>query len=209
MNPVAFIHQHVEQSTAALSRAANDLDQAIADAARIMIECLEREGRILACGNGGSACDALHFTAELLNRYRDDRRPLPAIALNADVATLTAIANDYHYDEVFSKQITALGQPGDILLAITTSGKSGNILRAIDSARTRGVMTILLTGRDGGPCAAQLGAEDLMLCVNDHTTAHIQEVHGVIIHCLCALIEAHFLVPASDRKPPSHRSDTA
>ena len=208
MNPVTFIHQHAEQSAAVLSRTVEDLDQSIARAARLMIECLERDGRILACGNGGSACDALHFTAELLNRYRDDRRPLPAIALNADVATLTAIANDYHYDEVFSKQVTALGQPGDILLAITTSGKSGNIVHAIDSARRRGVMTILLTGRDGGPCATRLADDDLMLCVNDQTTAHIQEVHGVIIHCLCAMIEAHFLLPTDDHEPTPVRGET-
>ncbi len=193
MNPLEFIREHTRRSLAAVSLAVETLDRDIARAATRMIECLERDGRILVCGNGGSASDALHFSAELLNRYRDDRRPLPAIALNADVATLTAIANDYHYDQVFAKQVTALAHDGDVLLAITTSGNSGNVVSAIDAARERGAVTVLLTGRDGGACAGRCGPRDIVLCVPDHTTAHIQEAHGLIIHCLCALIEAHFL----------------
>jgi phosphoheptose isomerase len=202
MDHVTFINRHLERSVAVISRTVSALDERIARAAQMMIDCLERDGRILACGNGGSASDALHFTAELLNRYRDDRRPLPAIALNADVATLTAIANDYDYEQVFSKQLSALGHPGDILLAITTSGKSGNIVRAVEEAQRKGVLTVLLTGRDGGICAERTGADDIVLCVDDQTTAHIQEAHGVIIHCLCALIEAHFLKePTTNRSP--------
>lgn len=195
MKPTDFIRQHTERSIAVVGRAIDELDDAIADGAARMIRCLDADGRILACGNGGSASDALHFSAELLNRYRDDRRPLPAIALNADVATLTAIANDFSYDDVFAKQVAALARPGDILLAITTSGRSPNVLRAIEAAHARGATTVLLTGRDGGACAARLADDDLLLCVPDAVTAHIQEAHGLIIHCLCALIEAHFLVP--------------
>lgn len=198
MEPVDFIHQHAERSVAAINRAVADLDRAAADAAAHMIDCLEAGGRILACGNGGSASDALHFSAELLNRYRDDRRPLAAIALNADVATLTAIANDFDYDQVFAKQVDALGRPGDLLLAISTSGNSGNVLAAIDSARRARMATVLLTGRDGGRAAQLLTGDDILLCVNDGATAHIQEAHGVIIHCLCAIIEDHFVRREAD-----------
>lgn len=193
MDPTTFIERHVEQSVAVISGTVTALGGEIARAAQLMIDCLEGGGRIMACGNGGSASDALHFSAELLNRYKDDRRPLAAIALNADVATLTAIANDFHYDQVFSKQLMALGQGGDVLLAITTSGNSGNVVRAIAAARERGIVSVLLTGRDGGDCARELGPRDLNLCVDNQVTAHIQEAHGVIIHCICALIEQHFL----------------
>ncbi len=199
MEPVDFIHQHAERSVAAINRAVADLDRAAADAAARMIECLEAGGRILACGNGGSASDALHFSAELLNRYRDNRRPLAAIALNADVATLTAIANDFDYDQVFAKQVDALGRPGDLLLAITTSGNSGNVLAAIDSARRARMATVLLTGRDGGSAAHLLTDDDILLCVNDGATAHIQEAHAVLIHCLCAIVEDHFIRREADQ----------
>lgn len=193
MDPVDFIREHARRSLAVVSSAVETLENDIARAAQAMIDCLGRDGRVLACGNGGSASDALHFSAELLNRYRDDRRPLPAIALNADVSTLTAIANDYHFDQVFAKQVTALARSGDVLLAITTSGRSPNVLSAIDAAHARGASTVLLTGRGGGACAGRCGPGDIVLCVPDQTTAHIQEAHGLIIHCLCALIEDHFL----------------
>ncbi|GJL82394.1 MAG: phosphoheptose isomerase [marine bacterium B5-7] len=193
MKTVDAIRAHAQRSTDVIIAAVNDLDEDILKAAGQMIRCLEEGGRILACGNGGSASDALHFTAELVNRYRDDRIPLAAIALNADVATLTAIANDYHYDDVFSKQVTAFGRRGDILLAITTSGNSRNILKAMQAAGDAGVTTILLSGRDGGVCARLRGDHDMLLCVANDVTAHIQEAHAVIIHCLCAIIESHFL----------------
>jgi D-sedoheptulose 7-phosphate isomerase len=193
MEPVHFIRRHAARSVAVIERALADLDEAVAEAARSMIDCLERDGRILACGNGGSASDALHFSAELLNRYREDRRPLPAICLNADIATLTAIANDYRFDDVFAKQVDALGRPGDVLLAITTSGNSPNVVAAIEHAQAKGLVSVLLTGRDGGECAQRVGDGDVVLCVDDDATAHIQEAHGVIIHCLCALIEDHFI----------------
>ncbi|KAA3628946.1 MAG: SIS domain-containing protein [Proteobacteria bacterium] len=193
MDPREFINRHAERSVSVISRALNELSDGIADGAMRMIDCLERGGRVLVCGNGGSASDALHFSAELLNRYKDDRQPLAAIALNADVSTLTAIANDYHYDDVFAKQVAALGRTGDILLAITTSGNSGNVVKAIGEAHGRGVTTVLLTGRDGGACARDCSDKDVVLCVDDDATAHIQEAHGVIIHCLCALIERHFI----------------
>jgi phosphoheptose isomerase len=188
-----FIEQHRIASISAVSDALQQLNTSIAEAAQSMIDCLESGGRVLCCGNGGSASDALHFSAELLNRYKDDRQPLAAIALNADIATITAIANDHHYDQVFAKQVSALGRPGDILLGITSSGNSGNIVEAQHSARKSKLKTILLTGRDGGESVRISGETDLVICVNNDVTAHIQEAHGAIIHCICALIEYHFI----------------
>ena len=188
-----FIEQHRIASISAVSDALQQLNTSIAEAAQSMIDCLENGGRVLCCGNGGSASDALHFSAELLNRYKDDRQPLAAIALNADIATITAIANDYHYDQVFAKQVIALGRPGDIFLGITSSGNSGNIIEAQRSAQKTKLKTILLTGRDGGESARVTDEDDLIICVNNDVTAHIQEAHGAIIHCICALIEYHFI----------------
>lgn len=161
-------------------------------AAGLMCECLRRGGKILSCGNGGSAADAQHFSAELLNRFETERRPLPAIALTTDSSTLTAVANDYSYDEIYSKQITALGNQGDLLLAISTSGNSANVLQAVKAASERQMGVIALTGRDGGEIAAALGSEDLELRVPEQRTARIQEVHLLLIHCLCAVIDHHF-----------------
>lgn len=161
----------------------------VAQAAALMVSCLRAGGKILSCGNGGSAADAQHFSAELLNRFEKERAPLSAIALSTDTSTLTSIANDYHYDLIFSKQVQALGRPGDILLAISTSGNSPNLLKAIEAAHTRDMHVIALTGREGGLMAKVLKAGDHEIRVPAKVTARIQEVHSLVLHCLCYLID--------------------
>jgi D-sedoheptulose 7-phosphate isomerase len=147
----------------------------------------------MACGNGGSAADSQHFAAELLNRFEKERPPLAAIALTTDTSTLTSIANDYRYEDVFAKQIQALGRRGDVLLAISTSGNSPNVIEAIHAAHAHGVTVVALTGRGGGKIAALLAADDIHLCVPAERTARIQEVHLLTIHCLCDGIDALIL----------------
>jgi D-sedoheptulose 7-phosphate isomerase len=158
-------------------------------AADMMVEALLNGHKILVCGNGGSAADAQHFSAELLNRFERERPSLPAIALTTDTSTLTAIANDYSYDEVFAKQIFSLGQKGDILLAISTSGNSKSILSAIDSAHNRQMPIVTLTGKSGGELAALLQPQDIELRIPSNHTARIQESHLLILHCLCDLMD--------------------
>jgi len=165
------------------------LSTQIIDASERMVNCLLNGHKILSCGNGGSAADAQHFSSELLNRYEKERPGLPAIALTTDPSTITSIANDYSFDEIFSKQLKALGQPGDILLAITTSGNSQNVLNAIEVAHDRGMITIALTGREGGKVTPLLQGDDVHLCIPNQSTARIQECHLLLIHCLCDLID--------------------
>ena len=165
----------------------------IAAAIQAIVDCLRAEGKVMACGNGGSAADSQHFAAELLNRFEREREPLAAIALTTDTSTLTSIANDYSYEEVFSKQVKALGRRGDILLAISTSGNSPNVMEAIRVAHAKGVRVIALTGKKGGKMAAQLAADDIHLCVPSDSTARIQEVHLLTLHCLCDGIDALML----------------
>lgn len=162
-------------------------------AARRMAARLSDGCKVMACGNGGSAADSQHFAAELLNRFEKERPPLAAIALTTDTSTLTSIANDYRYEDVFAKQVQALGRPGDVLLAISTSGNSPNVIAAIHTAHARGVSVVALTGRSGGKIAALLGADDIHLCVPAERTARIQEVHLLAIHCLCDGIDALIL----------------
>ena len=154
-------------------------------AGSLMAEALRQGGKVLACGNGGSAADAQHFAAELVNRFEMERPPLAGIALTTDTSTLTSIANDYAYLQVFSKQVRALGRRGDVLLAISTSGNSGNVVEAISVAHELGLRVIALTGNGGGKMAAMLGAEDVHVCVPHKTTARIQEVHLLSLHCIC------------------------
>lgn len=161
----------------------------IENASMIMVQSLLNGNKILACGNGGSAGDAQHFSAELLNRYETERPSLPAIALTTDSSTITSIANDYHYDEVFSKQVRALGNKGDVLLAISTSGNSRNVIKAIEAAVSRDMPIIALTGKDGGDIAGLLSDNDVEIRVPSSRTARIQEVHLVAIHCLCDIID--------------------
>jgi len=169
--------------------AADVLPEKIAKAGELMVKTLLNGGKILACGNGGSAGDAQHFSAEMLNRYERDRPPLPAIALTTDTATMTAIGNDYDFTQIFSKQIKALGQAGDILLAFSTSGNSKNVIEAIRAALAKDILIITCTGKDGGEMAGLIGANDVEIRVPSNSTARIQEVHLVIIHSLCDLID--------------------
>jgi D-sedoheptulose 7-phosphate isomerase len=166
------------------------LPDSIAQAASLIVQSLLSDGKVLSCGNGGSAGDAQHFSSELLNRFERERPSLPAIALTTDTSTLTSIANDYSYNEVFSKQVRALGRPGDVLLAISTSGNSRNVLEAIKVAHQREMNIVALTGRDGGSLRELLQTGDIEICVPSPITARIQEVHLLVIHCLCDLIDA-------------------
>jgi phosphoheptose isomerase len=161
----------------------------IAVAAELMTTALRNGNKILTCGNGGSACDALHFATEMTNRFLKDRQSLPAIALPADVASMTAIANDYDYSEIFAKPLSSLGQPGDILLAISTSGNAKNVCKAIEVAQQKNIKVIALTGKDGGEIAKILKCDDIEICVPSDATPRVQETHILIIHCLCLLIE--------------------
>jgi len=165
----------------------------IARAAADITQCLLTEGKILSCGNGGSAGDAQHFSSEMLNRFEMERPGLPAISLTTDTSTITSIANDYAFKEVFSKQVRALGRDGDVLLAISTSGRSKNVMQAIKAAHDRGMSVIALTGRDGGDIAGLLNEHDIEIRVPATSTARIQEVHILIIHCLCDLIDQQLL----------------
>ena len=165
------------------------LPEAIELASQLMVTALLSEGKILACGNGGSAGDSQHFSSELLNRFERARPSLPAIALTTDSSTITSIANDYSYEEVFSKQIRALGREGDVLLAISTSGNSANVVQAIHAAHDRNMRVVALTGRDGGNIAPLLQPEDVEIRVPSSVTARIQEVHLLVIHSLCDLID--------------------
>jgi len=186
------IHAHFEESIQ-VKRSAMELAPSIVSAAQLITQCLLDDGKVLSCGNGGSAADAQHFSSEFLNRFEMERPGLPAIALNADGPTLTSISNDYAYEEIYAKQVRALGQPGDVLLAISTSGNSPNIQRAIDAAHERRVNVVALTGRDGGRVGETLGSEDIELRVPAERTCRIQEVHIVLIHCLCDLVDHQLL----------------
>jgi D-sedoheptulose 7-phosphate isomerase len=183
------IRQQFADSIAVKQKAMDVLVPAIAQAGAAMVATLAGGGKVLACGNGGSAGDAQHFSAELLNRFERERPELAAVALTTDSSTLTAIANDYAYEQVFSKQVRALGRPGDCLLAISTSGNSPNVVEAIRAAHGRQMKVIALTGRDGGRMAALLGTGDVEVRVPADRTARIQEVHLVVIHCLCDAID--------------------
>ena len=165
----------------------------IAEAIETMAQALLADHKIMACGNGGSAADSQHFAAELVNRFERERPPLAALALTTDTSTLTSIANDYDYNQVFSKQVSALGQPGDVLLAISTSGNSKNVLAAVRAAQERGIRVVALIGRDGGEIGAALTADDVQLCVPHSNTARIQEIHLLSLHCLCDGIDALLL----------------
>jgi len=178
------------ESIAVKTQALPLLTPNIVKAAQMMVNCLEQGHKILSCGNGGSAGDAQHFSAELLNRFEKERRELAAIALTTDSSTLTAIANDYAFELIFSKQIKALGQKGDILLAISTSGNSPNIIQAIESAHEKSLSIIALTGKEGGKMAKILTDSDVEIRVPSASTARIQEVHLLVIHCLCDLIDS-------------------
>lgn len=193
MDAVTRVREHFAESIATKQSAVDVISESIASAGALMSQCLLDEGKILSCGNGGSAGDAQHFSSELLNRFEMERPGLPGLALTTDSSTLTSISNDYAYEEIFSKQVRALGRAPDVLLAISTSGNSENVCRAISAAHERGMKVVALTGRDGGKMADLYGDGDVEIRVPATRTARIQEVHLVVIHALCDLIDTTLL----------------
>jgi D-sedoheptulose 7-phosphate isomerase len=184
------IRGHFSDSAALKQEAREVLAEPIARAAALMTDCLFADGKILACGNGGSAADAQHFAAELVGRFERERPELPAIALTTDTSLLTAVANDYSFEHVFAKQVRALGAKGDVLLAISTSGNSPNVVAAVAAAHEREMRIVALTGKGGGTIGEMLAPEDVHLCVPHARTMRIQEVHILTIHCLCDVVDA-------------------
>lgn len=193
MDLIARIARQFQDSAHTKLAAVDAMAAPLAGAIETMTQCLLNNGKILACGNGGSAADAQHFAAELVNRFEMERPPLAAIALTTDSSTLTSIANDYDYLQVFSKQVRALGQPGDVLLAISTSGNSANVIDAVAAAHERDMRVVALTGRGGGKLGDMLRPDDVHLCVPAERTARIQEVHLLALHCLCDGIDCLLL----------------
>ncbi len=183
------IIKHFKDSAEIKLKVKDGLARPIADSAQIFFDCVTNDGKILCCGNGGSAADAQHFAAELLNRFEKERPGLACVALTTDSSVLTSIANDYDYNQIFSKQVRALGLPGDSLLAISTSGNSPNVVASIHAAHERDMRVIALTGRDGGEMARALVDGDVLICVDTQSTARIQEVHLLTLHCLCDIID--------------------
>jgi D-sedoheptulose 7-phosphate isomerase len=193
MDTTHRIRAHFADSAQLKLAAVDVMTPHIAQAAALMTACLLADGKILACGNGGSASDAQHFAAEMVGRFERERPELPAISLATDTSILTAIANDYDFAQVFAKQVRALGDAGDILLAISTSGNSGNVVAAVDAAHERGMRIVALTGKGGGRIGELVTGGDVHLCVPHTVTARIQEVHLLTIHCLCDAIDASLL----------------
>ena len=193
MDLITRIHSHFGDSARLKMETMDLLAEPIARAAEMMSQSLLAEGKILACGNGGSAADAQHFSSELINRFEMERPGLAAVALTTDSSILTSIANDYEFSQIFSKQVTALGKAGDVLLAISTSGNSRNVVEAIRAAHARDMLVVALTGGTGGQVGELLRDEDIHICVPASSTARIQEVHLLTIHCLCDGIDCLIL----------------
>ena len=187
------VRDHFAESAQLKLESAEELAPEISRAASILTECLFTDGKILACGNGGSAADAQHFAAELVGRFERERPELPAISLSTDTSLLTAVANDYSFEQVFAKQVRALGTKGDVLLAISTSGNSPNVKAAVEAAHKREMRVIAMTGKGGGQIGELIAPGDVNLCVPHSRTARIQEVHLLMIHCLCDAIDATLL----------------
>ncbi len=193
MDSVTRVREHFAESIATKQSAIDVISESIAAAGELMAQALLDDGKILSCGNGGSAGDAQHFSSELLNRFERERPGLPAMALTTDASTVTSISNDYSYEEIFSKQIRALGKAQDVLLGISTSGNSENVCRAISAAHERGMKVVALSGRDGGRMADMFDEGDVEIRVPATRTARIQEVHLVCIHALCDIIDTTLL----------------
>ena len=187
------IQRHFFDSADLKNQAAEALSKPIAAAVQAVLGCITAGGKVLACGNGGSACDAQHFAAEFVGRFERERPGLAAIALTTDTSILTAIGNDYDFASIFSKQVQALGAPGDVLLAITTSGNSANVVAAVEAARAKDMTVIALTGHKGGKLREMLQETDVMICVPHERTARIQEVHLLVLHCLCDAVDLQLL----------------
>jgi len=187
------IQQHFIDSADLKYQAAQILSGPIAAAVQALLACVTSGGKVLACGNGGSAADAQHFAAEFVGRFERERPELAAVALTTDSSIITAIGNDYDFSVIFSRQVRALGQPGDVLLAISTSGNSANVLAAIEAAHAREMVVVGLSGRNGGKMAHALRDTDVHICVPSERTARIQEVHLLVLHCLCDAVDAQLL----------------
>jgi D-sedoheptulose 7-phosphate isomerase len=187
------IQQHFIDSADLKYQAAQILSGPIAAAVQALLACVTSGGKVLACGNGGSAADAQHFAAEFVGRFERERPELAAVALTTDSSIITAIGNDYDFSVIFSRQVRALGQPGDVLLAISTSGNSANVLAAIEAAHAREMVVVGLSGRSGGKMAHALRDTDVHICVPSDRTARIQEVHLLVLHCLCDAVDAQLL----------------
>jgi D-sedoheptulose 7-phosphate isomerase len=194
---MSMLEQRIQQQffeSADLKYAAADiLAKPIADAVSSIVGCITAGGKVLACGNGGSASDAQHFAAEFVGRFERERPGLAAISLTTDTSILTAIGNDYDFDSIYSKQVQALGAPGDVLLAISTSGNSANVLAAVQAARAKDISVIALTGRNGGKLRGLLTETDVLICVPHERTARIQEVHILALHCICDAVDLQLL----------------
>jgi D-sedoheptulose 7-phosphate isomerase len=192
-----MLEQRIEQqfidSADLKYQSAQTLSKPIAAAVGALLMCVTGGGKVMACGNGGSAADAQHFAAEFVGRFERERPELGAIALSTDSSIITAIANDYNFDQIFSKQVRALGQPGDVLLAISTSGNSRNVLAAIEAAHERDLIVVALTGKGGGKITQLLRETDVHICVPHDRTARIQEVHLLVLHCLCDGVDSQLL----------------
>ncbi|MFM9916953.1 MAG: phosphoheptose isomerase [Rhizobacter sp.] len=192
-----MIEQRIQQQffdSADLKYAAAEvLSKPIADAVEAVVGCITAGGKVLVCGNGGSASDAQHFAAEFVGRFERERPGLAALALTTDTSILTAIGNDYDFNSIYSKQVQALGSPGDVLIAISTSGNSGNVLAAVVAAHAKDMTVVALTGRAGGKLGALLTDTDVHICVPHDRTARIQEVHGLALHCLCDAVDQQLL----------------
>ena len=193
MDLIARINKNFQDSISTKQLASELLAEPISRGAQAITQCFLSGGKVLSCGNGGSAGDAQHFSSEMLNRFEMERPGLPAMALTTDSSTVTSIANDYSYDQIFSKQVTALGHTGDILLAISTSGNSKNVNMAIDAAHEREMSVIALSGKSGGEMADRLSLNDIEIRVPSESTARIQEVHLLAIHCMCDLVDHQLL----------------
>ena len=193
MDMTSRMTSHFRDAMAVCEQSMHALAGPLAGAVDLLFAALANNGKILACGNGGSAADAQHFIAELVGRFERERLPLAGVALNTDTAILTAVGNDYGFEEIYERQVSALGQPGDVLVAISTSGNSANVIRAIEAAHDREMAVIALTGKGGGVVSELLTAHDVHLCVPHDRTMRIQEVHGLMLHALCDGIDALLL----------------
>jgi D-sedoheptulose 7-phosphate isomerase len=180
-------------SIAVKEEARSTLAPLIVKAAEVILTSLMDNNKVMSCGNGGSAADAQHFSSEMLNRFERERPGLAAFALTTDASTITSVANDYQFADIFAKQIRALGRPGDVILAFSTSGNSSNIVSAIDAAHEQDARVVLISGRDGGEAAMALNPDDIEVRVASSSTARIQEVHLIITHCICDLVDNHLL----------------
>ena len=189
MDLTAHLKQHFQEGIELRQRMAETMPAEIVKAGTALAESLRAGNKVLACGNGGSAADSQHFAAEIVGRFERERPGMPAIALTVDTSALTAIANDYDFGRVFSKQVEALGQPGDVLLGISTSGNSSNVIEAIKAAHAKGMVVIALTGRDGGAMGKMLRPGDYHLNVAHPRTMRVQEIHLLVIHCLCEVVD--------------------